>query len=665
MLGDYETAWEASEELVKLGKAEDVDYERINYKYATANPEKAIKLSLEAYGKFKKPYFLEFAIFTAFNNGLWEEVRKITERYKEVAFKNPYIFTVYVTALDRLGKSEEAINLTGDYLRKHFNKEVFRFYIYLLAEKKEFKRLRKVLRDFRKFERNGKLALAFAYAYTVLQKGKKALAIYKASPKKDEVLYGDILYLLGKEEEAKHHRFRTFRKFQEELKANPELLKNPEFLRTYLSLGMEFMHPSEFERLLDKAKKLLSRAVWQEIYISYLMYREQKPRVEWLARIYKYPLKPWVWLNLALTNNDKELMQKLVEREIENLPTRDRVETLRRLGEPYKAMYYAFLGLEDNPEDYKLYKQFRDLTVDWASNYELQTTYYSRKDLKEIRTSFSWRKRLNEEGLFMTLNLFYGKPVEKRNLRKAPERKEIRVGLERVFTRGKIGFKSGFYESLKDNFYFSIYFSRLIRKKLLAELKLGKNERSEETLYLYLGGMKDFVNLSLNYPFTNRFFGYLSGEYAIFRAQDETRVGNGVNLYGELSYKVRVGYPDYTFRVYTNYGNYGEKEAKGVLRKVSPYSNFKVLPEDFLSLGVGFLFGYENRYSFVRVWRPFMSLDLGYNTGIKGMFFGGSLGVGGLLFGQDNLSLGVDYMENRGGVKEGILNLNILYRRWY
>ncbi|WP_461828696.1 tetratricopeptide repeat protein [Aquifex sp.] len=665
MLGDYDTSWEASEKLISLGKGEDVDYERLLYKYTTSQPKKAIELSLRAYEKFRKVFFLEAALFTAFNNGLWREVIEIAQKYKEIILENPYAFTAYITALDKLGRTQEALELTERYLRNYFNKEVLRFYIYLLAEKKNFKKLKRLLRDYAGYEREGELALAFAYAYTVLQKGRKALSVYKYSAKKDEVLYGDILYLLGKEEEARHHRFRSFKRLKRELRENPELLKNPEFLRTFLSLGMEFMHPAEFEKLLERAKKLLSKAVWQEIYISYLMYREQKPRVEWLARVYKYPLKPWVWLNLALENNDKILIQRLVEKEIENLPIRDRVEALRRLGEPYKALYYAFLGLEDNPEDYKLYKQFRDLTVDWASNYELQTTYYSRKNLKELRTSFGWKRRVNEEGLFLGLKLFYGKPLEKQNLRRAPERKELKLGVERVLNRGKLGLELGMSGGLRDNPYFSLYFSRLIRKKLLTEIKLAKNARSEETLYLYLGGMKDYVNLSLNYPFTNRLFGYFAGEYALFRAQDGTRVGEGLNFYGELSYKLRAGYPDYTFRVYSNYGSYTERDSKGVIKEISPYDVFNVLPEDFLSFGVGFLFGYENRYSFVRVWRPFMSLDLGYNTGIKGLFFGGSLGVGGLIFGQDNLSLGIDYMENRGGVKEGILNLNLLYRRWY
>ena len=251
MLGDYDTAWKSSERLVELGKGEDADYERLGYKYAIANPKRAIELSLEAYEKFKRRFFLEFSIFTAFNNSLWKEVVEITERYKDEVFKSPYTFIAYATALDKLGKTNYAIQLIEDYLTKNFSKEVLNFYIYLLAEKRDFKKLNKVVWDYRRYEKDKELALAFAYAYTVLQNGSRALEIYNASPKKDEVLYGDILYLIGKEEEARSHRLKTYRKLREELKDNPELLKSPEFLRTYLSLGMEFMTPAEFEKLLQ------------------------------------------------------------------------------------------------------------------------------------------------------------------------------------------------------------------------------------------------------------------------------------------------------------------------------------------------------------------------------------------------------------------------------
>ena len=665
MLGDYESAGKASEILISISKAQDVDYERLIYINAEKKPRKVIELSLKAYEKFKKNFFIEIAISIAFSKGYWDIIKKITDRYRELVFRNPYNFSAYIIALDKSGESEKAIKLVENYLSKRFNKEILKFYIYLLAEKKKYKKLKEVLRKYRKFEKNPDLALAFAYGYTVLQDGKRAFSVYNFSPEKDAVLYGDILYLLGKEEAARHYRFRTLQNMKEELRKNPKLLKNPEFLRTFLSLGIEFLSPGEFEKLLYKAKRILTKPAWTDIYLSYLLYKDHKSRVEWLARIYKYTLKPWMWLTIALENNDKPLIDKLIETEAENLPTRDRVEALRRLGEPYKALYYTFIGLESNPEDYRLYKQFRDLTVDWADRYEIETDYYRRKNLKEIRTKFKLKRRITSNKLFFTFLLFHDKPLEKSNLRKAPEGTRIGLGIEKVFDRGKIGLELGYLNVLKGNPQFSIYFSRLIRKKFLTELMFSKNAVSEETLFLYLGGMKDFLKISLSYPITNRVFGYFSGEYDIFRAQDETKLGKGFNVYSELSYKLRVGYPDYTFRSYINYGSYEERKNKGITREISIYNDFKALPENFLSFGIGFLFGYENKLSFVRVWRPFLTLDIGYNTRINGLFLGSSLGVGGTVFGQDNLSLGIDYSENRGGVKEDIFKFNLLYRRWY
>lgn len=665
MLGDYGTAWKASERLIKLGKAEYIDYERVNYKYATSNPEKAVRLSLEAYEKFKKRYFLEFAFSTAFGKGLFKEVVKIFEKYRGILSKNPYTFIAYITALDKLGKSSRALKLTESYLKKSFNKEVLKFYVYLLIEKRRIRKLKEILRKYAKFEKDKELALIFAYAYVVLQDGKKALALYRYSTKKDPTLYSDILYLLGKTEEAKHYRFKNFVNLKKRLEENPELIKNPEFLRNYLSLGMEFMSPAEFEKLLFVSKKVLSRSLWRDLYISYLMSKGQKIRAVWLARIYKYPLKPWVWLSVALEEKDRVLIQKILREYGESLPVRDRVEALKALWNPFEAFYYAFLGLENNPYDSYLQRQIRELATQWGNRYELKGGYYSRKGIRELRSSYKIRKRIGERGKFLTFHLFYGKLVEKKSLRKVPERKEFKVGFEKVFPRGILGVEAGVTKGLRDNFSFSLFLSYKARKKLFTELELSKNKRSEETTYLYLGGMKDSVKVSLVYSLTSRFFGHVSGEYATFRSQDEEVLGWGVNLFGELSYKLRAGYPDYTFSIYVNRGSYKEKNSKGVLREIALYRKFKALPESFTSFGAGFSFGSEVLHSFTRSWKPFMSFFLGYNTQLRGMFFESRVGFGGMLLGRDTLGLEIVYSENRGGVKERVFNLNILYRRLY
>ncbi|RUM28549.1 MAG: hypothetical protein DSY32_04190, partial [Aquifex sp.] len=173
-----------------------------------------------------------------------------------------------------------------------------------------------------------------------------------------------------------------------------------------------------------------------------------------------------------------------------------------------------------------------------------------------------------------------------------------------------------------------------------------------------------YVKLSFTHNVTNRMWITLQFSGNKYYATDYTYLGKGFTGYGELTYKLRVGYPDYTFRVYAYGGDFKEEKSKGIISKLSPYPDFVALPEDFFGLGSGFSFGYENRDSYTRVWRPFMNVDLGYNT-VGGFLGGFSAGIGGALFGQDNLAVEINLTRNTGGVEETQVNIKGIYKRWF
>jgi hypothetical protein len=72
------------------------------------------------------------------------------------------------------------------------------------------------------------------------------------------------------------------------------------------------------------------------------------------------------------------------------------------------------------------------------------------------------------------------------------------------------------------------------------------------------------------------------------------------------------------------------------------------------------LFGYENDNSFVRVVRPFFSVDLSYND-VTGVGYGFGGGIGGSLFRQDNLSLTLTTTKALEELRISILNAYIRY----
>jgi hypothetical protein len=110
--------------------------------------------------------------------------------------------------------------------------------------------------------------------------------------------------------------------------------------------------------------------------------------------------------------------------------------------------------------------------------------------------------------------------------------------------------------------------------------------------------------------------------------------------------------------------NYKSSHNTGILKEVTPFTNAEILPENFSSLGSGFSFGYDNRDTLVRPWRPFLNLDFLYNTQ-SGLGFDFNCGIGGRLWRKDNLSLELKYNKNAGKTKESQYSIEMNYKYFY
>ncbi|MFN3947375.1 MAG: hypothetical protein ACK4LA_04730, partial [Aquificaceae bacterium] len=153
-------------------------------------------------------------------------------------------------------------------------------------------------------------------------------------------------------------------------------------------------------------------------------------------------------------------------------------------------------------------------------------------------------------------------------------------------------------------------------------------------------------SVSLQHRYTNRLGFRINPSYERYKSQDGKSIGTGFINYAELYYKLRVGYPDYTFRLFTLNTLFDERSTnKGAINSISLIPNPDVLPESYSLIGLGFSFGFENRDSYTRVIRLFFDSSLTFDT-LGRLGIGLSGGIGGALFRQDNFSLGLSYNSN-------------------
>jgi tetratricopeptide (TPR) repeat protein len=670
MLQDYKYAELASEKLVTLGKGRFEDYDRLIIVYSYLKPQKALEVSLAGYKNFRNPYFLEKAFYIAYSNSFWNEILYIAELLpdKELLLKDPFIF-YYTTALQKTGKIEEALKYLEASLKKYFSKDVLSFYIYTLIDTYQFDRLEKVLKAYVTYEKENELINTFAFGYLTLQQGEKALQLFNQAKSPDLILLAEALYTSGKEEESKNLRYKTFLSMKNSLSKTDDLsnlLKNSEFLSNFLSLGIDFLSAEEFEKLLFTYKKYLSKPVFEDIYLSYLLARNHHYKVMFLSRIYKYALKPWMFLNLSLYEYDTYMLKETLDLYLKGLPIRDRVEALQIIGERKKALELAYRGLEDNPYDYQLYKQFRDLIVENKSFFSYSLGYISRFGYSGIKENIElnyknlvngWRGGIKGDFLQML-----SKDSEDLTKKISYEFFDVYVG--KLFDRGALRIGGAYFSALSENFSVYIWGKGLITNQLELNFFAGENYPTDETVFLELGGMKRFLQVSGTYSITNKHFIYGLLELNSYYSQDRKKIGNGKYLYLEWQNKIRTGYPDYTLRFFGSLGDYKEKQDKGKLAELSPYEDLIALPGDFLLLGMGISWGYDHRDSYTRIWRPFFDFNIGYNTD-TGLALGSSIGIGGSVFRKDHLSIELNLSKDMQGVEETFFIVGFQYKLFF
>jgi len=533
----------------------------------------------------------------------------------------------------------------------------------MVMDRNDITLLKRLLTKYKRYEKS--LPIVFGLAYLQLQNGRKALTLLKSIKTTDPFLYGEALKLYGKTKEGYNLQRKEWVKLKAKLVKNPALLKKPDFLTKILSLADQFASEAEFERLVQSAKGILNQKTLTDIYLSHLLSKGRQTTVRFFVKRHKYLLAPWMKLNLALWENDTYLLQELVNQYSDVLPIRDCVESLVKIGEIKKAMGFAFKRMEENRDDYLAFKQFRDLVVENEDVANISVGYFYRQYYSALKEKFKIDQRLNNGfGFNFSTALTQPVSVDHTALTKAAAGKEILFGINKKNSRGRWEIGLGSLSKLKDNLsgYFNINWRP--DHKTNIGFSFAKNKSCLDTIYLEVGGMKDVTQLSFSYQFNNRTSLYLSPEYDRFYAQDKTDLGKGVGVYFEGQYKLRMGYPDYTFRIFYQQMSYKSTHKIGVIREITPFNNIEVLPNSFLSLGAGFAFGYDNRDLLVRPWRPFLNVNLLYNTQ-TGPGFDFDVGIGGRFLRKDNLGLELHFNKNAGKTKETLFNIILNYKCFY
>ncbi len=594
----------------------------------------------------------------------WEEIVSFLSKKEEEVLKSSYLSGLYFRALYKVGKRDYATSFLKTALKNRFSEDLLAQAIYSAIEGSDRNLAIYIENNFKQFK--DRMPKEFASLYTFLQNAKSALDLLrdmKRESLEDLLTYSDVLALYGREEEASQIRFSLFKKLSQDME---DTYKDPNKLYAYLRVGIYYMSASQIDQVLRIAKDSLSKVAYEDIYQTYLISQDQQDKLSYMANIEKKELKPWMQLNIALNYDDRDKQKELLEKYVDILPIRDRVEALRRTGQLKEAGAYAFKGLEENREDYLLYKQFRDLAREHYSLFEDELSYVNFGDVFFLRNYINLRHYM-AKGIYLLYDSDSWLRLSNKNasIKRTENTLFNRIKLRKVFDKSYVEAGFSYLSSLRGVGGFSLGYGTYLSNRTSLQASLDVNQPSYESIYMLQGGMKDSFSLSIQHGLSSRLFLSMKSSYESYKSQDYKHVGTGFINYGEVYYKLRVGYPDYTLRAFIQGNMYREKErTKGVIDEMVFVPSPDVLPESYGLLGVGFSFGFDNKDNYVRVVRPFLDVSLSLDTR-KRLGFNLLGGIGGTILRQDNLSFGLSYTTNFMGSRNNLWGSFIKYLRLY
>ncbi|REG57468.1 tetratricopeptide repeat protein [Paraburkholderia sp. BL6669N2] len=398
---------------------------------------------------------------------------------------------------------------------------------------------------------------------------------------------------------------------------------------------------------LDQAQ--LTSSVARDVALAWAMSHEASPLAKrWLARQYADVLmQPSEQLiAIALAENDKPAMERLLDQQGARLPLYNRIDASIAVDRPGAAENLAFQGLEGAPYDSELHSRLQQTALTWPQSLDATVTSFVEHPLDYIEQTLAGSIKVAD--LYMVgvngVQRFQHSTDESQLTNVPSVDRSVEFYARRQTYDTAFMVTAGRREAL-DSFYSVSVGAEWGRNSPLSiALKAGRNQTARESQALLVGGMKDNVVGTITYRATQHLYATGMVEADRFYSQARNYLGSGVLSTGEIGYRIRTNYPDFTVRLIGTHGDYGASgSADGLISRLIPASAGPVdastfVPQTYSQYGAFFGFGNDLIDQYTRAWRPFLDVGVLHDS-FQGWGPSISLGLAGTVFGGDHAAL--------------------------
>lgn len=546
-----------------------------------------------------------------------------------------------------------------------------------------------VVRWHKDAEANRELWAPFAAAYVLMNEPKKALRYYQKLIGKGPARSTDYLLLVsfaGALEQAGdgERAWRVRRHVWTQLR-DPDTLKQVrdanrqvELRRATAQLAMSFAPGDPASKLIGELLYTRSASAegidpaLKELALSWLLANEAHDAASaWYLRQYARDLatnrdRPyWAMLSIALANDDRPAVAKLLDEQADLLPLGDRVEAAARLGRTAQTFALEREWLERFPDNSDAHERFTTLAMSDAEQLVAEIRRTQVGVLRSTDTSLRGRYDLGGVKLGLGIDRHNQATRDVDTLAWVPridQTVEASAQIERPY--GRVGLSLTRRDALAPHTGARVEWSRQ-RERWTGQLSAGLRQRANESMLLRVGGMKDTVEANLGYRFTKYDSMNAMLRFDRFASQHRVRLGSGRSEGLEASHALRLEYPDLRVRAFASRNRFGITGAMDpAFARFTPDGAVPdpeaVIPRRYILRGVGVSIGLAQEGNFTRAIRPFADYSITKNSAF-GHGQALRIGAAGNVFGRDQLSIYFNYSRGARGTRDVTRELVVRY----
>lgn len=649
----------------KLYKMKRVDSASLlNYITLLTNTNKQLALEVATYGweKYKDNNFIVQMLILASGLKQWDQVGQIIDNLPKKAaaylHKYPYYYVIKAQYFAHIGKRNEALQVFNQALKKfpEFN-DLRISYLWFLIDFEFKQKLKHELYVGQQLAmKDIMFAPVYAAGYIYLGEPRSALMIYEKYHSKKSQDYDWLLNLadtfnqLNRTVDAIRVRKLAYYHFIDQMNS---AVKQKATSANVVKFARVAMYQDTGDITAKTIPQLLQYVTDTEVQTNVMIWALRNNNAE-LANHFmqhyadKAKTPEWIKHSVALQNNDREALHKLLKTKVNKLPYRDRVTSAARIGNERLAQNLAYRGLFMHPTDSEMYQLFTETHLRQADDIIIGPAFRQVGAIRGWKFRGSGTKFITPRVSVMPWVDIWRTKTKDPTIIIPATKYDKRAGL-RVnwrYHRGLASLNVG-YRSALDNFVMAMFnLTYRVTSRLNLIGTLGYNQEADESTSLLIAGMKRNARIDFDYTLTPR--DYFSGglAYQNFRSQDNVHLGNGQLYRISYAHKFQLAYPDWNTRVFirgTSYqhnGRVSDKAARIIPAGQTPAVDFFV-PYGSVYYGVSFGFGQGYRYNYTHSWRPFADVSAFYKT-FSGMGYYGEFGIAGSVFGRDHLAFYVN-----------------------